>query len=140
MIGPAIRSHFASVSAINSALAGRVYPGRIPQDPTFPAARYTILADVNDQHHGGVTKLRVATVRLEVFAASYVAAVDLQKAIKDAIGGLSGTLGSSPNSVTCQAIFVRGETDAFEDDLDASDDPQGIFGRSADYEIWYLEP
>lgn len=140
MIGAAIRSHLAADTNVNALLGDRIYPLKVPQSPTFPCARYTVVSDVADRHHGGQTKLRRALVQIDCFSTKYAEADQLAAAIETLLGGFKGTLGNGPNARTVQAIFSQGRNDAYDDQVGSDSDPEGIYGKSSDYEIWYLEP
>ena len=76
-------------------LAGsRIYPLLIPQEAALPAIAYQLISTTRGMAHDGPTGLASATMQLSIQAESYDGTKDLAEALRLALHGYSGPMGS----------------------------------------------
>lgn len=116
----------AGVSAICSS---RIYPLTIPQKASYPAAVITVIANEPSDTKTGASTLDAWRVQIDSYAATMLAAQQLDSAIRSAIDRFRGT------------VTVTGDTDYFVDGIryentnDIMEGEKDIFRRSTDYQI-----
>ncbi|RMD51893.1 DUF3168 domain-containing protein [Candidatus Parcubacteria bacterium] len=115
-------------AGINALVSGRVYPLRLPQQPTLPAITYQRISTVRLQQLGGVTNNARVRFQIDSFAETFNEIKDIAAAIRAALDGFKGTLSSD----TVYRIISLSENDLYENEAD-------IYRNSQDYEVWHLE-
>ena len=120
-------------AAVNAIVAGRVYPNKLPQTVTLPALTYQRIDTPRVHSHdtSGATGTAHPRIQFDCWAASYANAKGLADALRGALNGYKGTMGSV-NPVTVQSALQ--EDERFDDFADA-----GIVRISCDFIIWHLE-
>ena len=109
-IEKAIRSILVNNSTVK-AITTRCYPGKIPQDPTYPLIVYYKVTGMRDHHLQGPSGLAHPRFQVEAWATTYDAAKTLANAIRTALDGYSGTVGT----VDIRSILIESERDVYED-------------------------
>lgn len=123
-----IYAHLIADSGVFGLVGTRIYPQVIPQDAEMPAMAYQRISGPRDHAHTGPTGLVSARVQLTCMAASYDGAKALGEAVRAAMDGYSGTMGT----VTVDACLLDNEIDSFA----------AVFEKPVvryDYSIWYQE-
>lgn len=134
IIQQAIRQHLTANGGVSALVATRVHPQVLPQRPTYPAVRYAVIDTPRDMHMQGASGLTWPRVQIDGFAQTYAAAVELAKAIRLAMNGFQGTMGTGPG-VEVDAVFLVDERDLYDDDTEL----EGLYGISQDFEIHHHE-
>lgn len=101
------------VSLINggiAALGSRVYPLRIPQNPTYPALAYQRISTPRIMSHDGASKLAMPRIQLTLWASTYSSLKAVSEALRGLLIGYRGTVGG----VVIQGIFFDSERDEFD--------------------------
>lgn len=108
-LGAALYARSQAVSALTALIGVRFYPGRLPQNPDYPAACWQLVTEerrplASTTGHDGVPRARV---QITAFARTRTAALQVVNAgLKPAFGGWLGSAGgvvvqgTSPENVT----------------------------------------
>jgi len=92
-IGAALRHrivNYAAFIAFNSNTV-KVYPQRLPQNPTIPAVTYEEISDVPYDDIGGAASLYRAIVEFKVWSKKSNEAADISEVLRHALQGYQGT-------------------------------------------------
>ena len=111
-----------------AALGTRVYPIRIPQNPTYPALAYQRISTPRIMSHSGASKLAKPRIQLTLWATSYSSLKTLSEALRALLVGYRGTVGG----VSIQALFFDSERDEYDTETQ-------IFQRFIDLIIHHSE-
>lgn len=115
----AVIARLLALSAVTALVSTRVYLEKLPQSPTYPCVRVTLVSDGTDYHLRGGTGVKRARVQVDAFAkeVSGVNPYALVETVADAVNGaddgtaLSGWRGSigSPafEVLACQQVERR---------------------------------
>lgn len=125
-IGSAIRSKLIADTLITSLAGTRVYPQKLPQNPTLPAVIYSIISDTPNADVSGMAGLFNADIQIECYAETAQAAQDLSENVRLSLQSYRGT----HLSVGINGIYFITEYDAFDDEI-------SNYRRISSYEIWY---
>ena len=109
-IEKAIRAILVANNTVK-AITTRCYPGKIPQDPTYPLIAYYKVTGMRDHHLQGPSGLAHPRFQVEAWATTYDAAKALANAIRVALDGYTGTQGT----VAIGSILMESERDVYED-------------------------
>lgn len=77
---------------IASGLAARIYPERLPQNPTLPAAAYYEVADDIVSTIDGAGSLFIGLVEIEIYATTKAIADECEEALRLALQGYQGVV------------------------------------------------
>lgn len=116
-------------SAVPTA-GGRVYPGWVPQQGTYPAVTYLAFGDGAGLAHGGPEDLATRTYQIDLWALTYSEARAMAAALRAALHGFAGLLGSAGTRV--QPARLVDARDTYEND------PK-LWRVSQDYAVTYKE-
>ena len=129
-----LRAYLLSDGVIAGIVGNAVYPIKLPQAQTQPSIVYTRISETEGYHMQGPNGLLSSRFQIDAWAKSIDVASTLANAIKERIGGFSGTISFGTDSpadfVKVQGIFL---TDARED----YDNDMQMYRMSRDYFIWY---
>jgi hypothetical protein len=138
VIDYAIRTRLLAVSAVADLIGGtttpRIYPIHLPQDPKFPAITYQIISGQPEYDLEGARGLADTRIQIDCWARAkeqtdgYDSARDLAEAVRGALSGYSGTVGSD----VIQECFLAGRRTSYEADAE-------IYRESLDFAIGYTE-
>jgi hypothetical protein len=126
-LGETLYTHLVGWPALNALVGNRIYPTRMPQDPTLPAivwhriARRPVHVKV-----GYVRPIAGVLLQFDVMAATYAEIDAIAIELKQALYGFRVV------EPYIYDVMVQGEVDGDEIDLVQ-------FHRSIDAEIWYSE-
>lgn len=87
----------------------RIYPGELPQKPTFPAIVYHQIFDSSDYTHDGPDGVQRARFQIDCMAERYEDAVALRREALARLSGFKGEVGSP--AVRVQGVFHEGGSD-----------------------------
>lgn len=129
----AIKSHLESVAGVTAVVgsgsAARIYPGVLPQSPTYPAIRFQVFGGGRESAMGSDTGDVMSTLQVDSYAKTYSAAYALAEAVR---GGLQRFKGASAG-VTISAVFVEsGPNDIYEESVQ-------VRRMQLDFVVWHKE-
>lgn len=129
-IEEAIYSKTTTHPAIVELMSTRLYPNKLPQNPTLPAATYMRVSTPRVHTHDTSGKSGLASPRFQFdfYASSYLAAKNLAEAFRDIWEGFKGHVGN----VRIDSCLSQNETDFYED-------VSGLYRRSIDFIIYHQE-
>lgn len=129
-IGPGLITYLETQSGVTTLIGNgdspvtiRCYPMLLPQSPTYPACRYQVVT--GEYHHalsGPVGRAR-PRVQVDVYAETYTAAKGVADALRSALDGYTGTMGSLAR-VSSRHVM---EFDGYDVE------PDGIYRITQDY-------
>jgi hypothetical protein len=105
----ALRAVLLADAPVNAVVAGRIYPGLLPQAPTTPAIVYQrVTGDhpVNQDGAGGPDRVRV---QVDLWAPTFDAVASLRDKVLAALNGKS--------SVDLQGVFSESEQGTYDDEV-----------------------
>lgn len=123
-----LRTFLQADAAVAALVGTRVYPVKLPQGVKDASLVYNEISGQSDHHMEGPSGLVTVRMQIAAWAQSADAAHALFLAVKEAIDGYRGMMGS----VEVQGVFI----DSWRD-LD--DTTANLRGKVADYFIHYSE-
>lgn len=97
----AIRARLLSLAAVTALVGTRIYLQQLPQSPTYPCVRVSLVSELSDYHLRAESAFRDARVQVDAFARGtstdpYALATTVAEAIhgNGSGSGLSGYVGS----------------------------------------------
>ncbi len=125
-----IYTYLKTVTGITSLVGtgnnARIYPLKLPQNPTLPAIVFTKISEQHVECMTGSAGLAMARIQFDCWAENKDQAEDLSEALRQALQGYKGSMGS----VTVQGVHFMNEMDDFEQGIDD-------FRIIVDFEIGY---
>lgn len=112
VIEEAIFDHLTGDAGVAALVGTRIYPTVIPQDAALPACAYQRISGPRDLAHDGPTGQALARIQFTCTATSYGAVKGLANAIREALDGFSGTMGS-PSGAVVHVAMVDNEIDGY---------------------------
>lgn len=119
-----------SSAVYDSSFSGyRIYPYKLPQNPTLDAITYHLIYGESFESHQGSSGLRFPRFQIDCWSANYDTAKFLAEQVRLALQGYTGTSAG----VTVTAILKD------SDNPDFYDDDINIWRVSADYSVHHEE-
>ena len=115
-------------STLGGLIGTRLYPLKLPQDPTMPAITYQWISGARVHSTDGASGLSSPRIQFDCWALTYLEAEAVFEALRKRLDGFQGTAGAS----RIQAAF-------FESERDLYDDEARLYRRSTDFFVWYEE-
>ena len=128
MIEQDLRTYLLAQPAIAALIGTRCYPARLPQGAARPALTYQRIARTTSITHDGAADLGRARIQIDCWTDSYEAMVGLAKAIRAALSGYRGPMGS--NGATAARIV---------NELDLPEPEPALWRRMIDVAVWHRE-
>lgn len=107
---------------------GRVYPGHLPDPPDLPALVYQRIATRRPVNYDGPSAFVRARMQIDVWSRSYGEARTIAAAVRRALLGYRGAVGSVEVAIPEQPT-----------DLDMFEPDTGLYRVSMDFYIWHEE-
>lgn len=123
-----LRTYLLADAPVAALVGTRVYPVKLPQGVTAASLVYNEISGQGDHHMEGASGLVTARMQIGAWATTADAAHGLFLAVKEAIDGYQGLMGS----VYVQGVFI----DSWRD---IDDTVANLRGKVADYMIHYAE-
>lgn len=108
-------------------------PGHVPQRAALPAITYALVGEEPRYRARSAAGLTARTYQLSCFAVDYARATGLEAALRSALHGFRGPMGTTHVS-SCR---LENTLDLYEPNVDGSD--RGTFHRVAEYRIFLEE-
>lgn len=105
----ALYSLLAADAGVKALVDDRIYPLTIPQDKALPAIAYQVITTTRGYNHAGQSSLAGPYFQITIAAASAAAAEGLAAAVRLALSGYAGTVGT----VVIASIFLENEFDGY---------------------------
>ena len=121
-----LRTHLLDDAPVAALVVARIYPLKLPQNPTYPALTYEIVSDIPYRGLAGDADLEVIRVRIHAWAETFAGAIDLATKVRTATADFSGTMGSPAIKVTSAK---------FETWNDLYEDVPEVYRRISDFFI-----
>ena len=101
----------ANNTAVATLVSTRIYPESAPQESSIPYITYEV-TDVEHYHHMvNSSGMKAATVMVDCYAATYIAARTLAEKVRLALQGKTGSITVGSNSVVIQMITLEDDSD-----------------------------
>lgn len=128
MIYEALRTRLIATANVQSIVSSRIYPVKMPDNPTFPAISMQMVSALHEESLSGSSGLVGALLQLDCWAASINTAHDLAEKVRLALEGFRGTVASHD---------IQGITDW--QTIDSFDDDTAIYRVSCLSRVWHIE-
>ncbi len=106
-----LRTHLVADGPVNADVAGRIYPLKLPQNPTYPAITYYVVGVGQHRSLSGPGDRERPHFMVHCWAATEAAAQDLASDVRTALDGFKGTMGTTEVS----SVKFNDWNDQFED-------------------------
>jgi len=126
MIEEVFRNYLINDPGITSYVAQRIYPLRLPQNPTYPSITYQVISEVTTYHMTAENSIRECRIQIDIYAESYAESKTIWRTIHNVISGFRGVW----DTTNIQGVFGISSQDFEEEETK-------IFRVSADYYITY---
>lgn len=135
LIEEAIYERLSAVSAVTDLLGTppRIYPQQAPQSCAFPVVVYQQANQRRVRTLTGFVSLSSYDLHLDCYGETYTSAKAVWDAVRDALNGYKGELGSG--AIAVRGIFDEGAQDGLESPVHAEED--GIHRVGLDLSIWF---
>ena len=112
---------------VSGEVGTRIYPVKLPQDPTYPAITYNRVSGVRLHDLDGTAGRATPRLSINSWAATYAGCQTLAAAVRASLDGFNGTL----TTIKC-VISLENEIDLFEQDV-------SIYRILQDYFVSHIE-
>ena len=128
-----LRTYLLSKTGITTLIGQRIFACRRPQNVTGDALCFWRTSGGHDHNLQGSSGTAIPTFALEVLSTDYMAADTIAEAVRQAMQGFSGSMGST----VVKSVILADEQDGF-DESEKSDD-ETTFRIALLYQIRYTE-
>lgn len=129
-IGQDVRTYLLTLASITSVVGTRIFPNKIPQkNDSWPCIVYQVISQNPGHTLAGSAEYAGTRIQFDVYSETAIVRDSLTEAIRNAMQGYRGTMGSS----TVSSVVYKNSTDLYEPPADNSD--VGLYRNSADY--WF---
>ena len=123
-----LRTFLLADATLGGLIGTRLYPLKLPQDPTVPAMTFQWISGQRAHAADGAVGLASPRVQFDCWAETYLEVESVFEALRKRLDGFRGTAGAS----RVQGAFFETERDDYEDEA-------RLYRRSADFFIWHEE-
>jgi hypothetical protein len=123
-----LRAYTLADATVAGLVGTRMYPQKLPQNPTLPALVYQRIDTRREHAHDGPDQLPRPRMQIAAWASSSATAWDVVNAVRERLDGYRGAMGA----IDVQSCLCVGERD--QDDPDT-----GRTGVTQDYLIQFRE-
>lgn len=107
--------YLSTHATVSADIGTRVYPVKLPQNPTFPCASYTTSGADRHSTFSGQNDFVGMNIDIDCWGETYSDAKDLQTKIRGAVQNYQGLMGT----VNVDSVFVYDPVDVYEDSVQA---------------------
>ena len=108
------RALLLSSSDIAAEVGVRVYPLKLPQNPTYPAITYQVISDQSEKLLEGPDRIRRARVQIDVWAATISTCQTITNYIRSLLDGQDNTQGN----IRFRSAWTENEQDIYEESIE----------------------
>lgn len=132
MSEPNFFAFLTGLSGVQSTVASRVYPDKLPQNPTLPAIVFQRVGGARARGYCGTDRLVSGSYQFDVYGRSRSEARQIAQAVMaespEGMLDYSGLMGN-----------VRVKDCALTSDFDSIDPEPGLLKRTQLWDVWYVE-
>lgn len=129
MIEQALVDRLNATAAVTALVSDRIGTWELPQDETMPAITLQRLSGPRDYTHDGASGLEFPGFQLTCWAETLKSAKDVAVAVRDALSGFKGTIGTD----RVDGVFLENESHRKEQD------PRKLWRVDFDLRVIYAE-
>lgn len=133
MIRASLYAYLSSQTGITNLVGQRIYPVVRPQGVSGDAICFWRTSGGHDHNLTGSSGTAIPSFSIEVLSDSYTQAEIIAEAVREAMQGFSGTMGTTQ----VKTVILEDEKDAYDAPQDATDAPTFIIALL--YRIRYTE-
>lgn len=112
---------------LSGLIGNRLFPVKLPQSKTLPAATYQLINRTPEHEHGDEIQYR-HVFQIDIWGNSYAVVKQIADIIRIQLDGYRGPMGNMMESIS----FLRDERDDY--------DEKALLNRaSMDFELWFKE-
>lgn len=119
-----LRTYLLADATVASLIGTRMFPVKLPQNPTFPAVMIQTISGERVHSTDGASGLAGPRIQIDCWAESYADADAVFEAVRKRLDG--------KGNGDIQGMFIQSERDDFDFEL-------GIYNRSMDVFVWHKE-
>lgn len=134
----AIISHLRADDDVAALVGTRVYPLAVPRGERLPAVVVQVIGIERPRHLRGPVNIADATVQVAACSMRPTEPPDIAEAIRQALDGFTGRLGSGATSVVAVQSVCRAERDLVDDPENGTGKP--LVRTVCEYLIRFREP
>ena len=120
--------YLSSDVGVSALLSSRIYPGTLPQNWTAPAISYQRISGERNRILSGPDDRATPRIQIDCWADSYSGARALAEAVRSAIDGYAGLMGTTQVG----SVVLESDTDFYEPDTN-------VYHVSMDFWISHIE-
>ena len=133
LIGEALVTRLESQGGLTALVGTRIYPERLPQNPTYPAIAVSRIASERPVSLLGSSGIVGARYQFDVYAKTYAAVKAAVEQLRLALDSFAGTV----DGVVIQEVGFESDVDVNEHrDTEPTSPVRHV---AADFEVWYNE-
>jgi hypothetical protein len=133
----AFAQHLIDHAGVGAEVADRIYFQVAPSQAARPYITYQWISGDHVHHLGGASKVGRSVLQVNAWSDVMEDALATAEAVRDALDGYTGTLGSGGNTATVQRCHLGSEFDDFVAPIDGGLRP--LFARRQTWEIDFAE-
>ena len=121
-------SYLSTNVGVSALVSTRIYPGTLPQNWTNPAISYQRISGVRVRNLSGPAGRATPRIQIDCWAESYSGAKALATAVRSAMDGYAGLMGST----RVGSVVLESDLDFYEPDI-------AVYRVSMDFWISHIE-
>jgi len=126
----ALRTYILAGGAVDALVSDRMYPGKMPQEPTLPLLVYQRVSGPREHDMDGAAGIANPRIQIDAWATTYAGVKTLATAVRKRLDGYSGDVGSPAVNVIVAMLL---------NDRDLYDAETELWRISMDFEIMHYE-
>lgn len=131
MVEKALITYFKTDAPLLASLGGRLYPHKLPEGATLPAATYQVIVDNPYNAHEGLTRLVLKRVQLTVWGATYEQAKEAGAQVLTSLSNWArGQLPAGNDTLEFEAAIALEGTEFF-------DNTAQVWAVTRDFNLFY---
>lgn len=126
----ALRTYILAGTAVADLVGTRMYPGKMPQEPTLPLLVYQRVSGPREHDMNGAAGIANPRIQIDAWATTYAGTKALATAVRKRLDGYSGDTGSPAVNVIVAMLL---------NDRDFYDAETELWRVSMDFEVMHHE-
>ena len=131
IIEEALVAYLTGYAGLSALIGTRLYPLRLPENPTYGAVTYHRISGPRVQSHSGPSGLAYPRFQFDCYATSYLGAKNVATQVRIALDGFKGTMGGTSGVAVSSALS--------QNDRDFYDPATRTWRVSTDFIIGHAE-
>ncbi len=133
----ALYAELTGNAGVAALVADRVYPDVAPSSADLPRLTYQRISTGRHPHLAGASGLVSPRFQVICWASSRASAGVVADAVREALDGFSGTLGSGGNTVNARGVFLDGQGADYAPPTEGGE--IGVYSERLEFIIWHRE-